>query len=435
MNGGDALSDRFDLVVSPRVVLAGSPLSQFTVTKPGAAVLDALECGDDIEPSSLSDRLLDAGAIHPVTAGRASTLAPADVTVVTPQFGGCVDPLLPPLRLVVDDASTPPITGAALRLERNAGPAGARNAGRRLVTTPIVLFLDADVDVPALGAGGDDSVASDWWRAVLGHFDDPRVGLVAPRVIGDAGSSLDLGTEPARIRSGTRVSYVPGAALLVRVEAFDHIGGFDPALRSGEDVDFVWRLDEAGWRCRYEPGATVVHRRCGTLAGRLAQQVKYGASSGPLALRHTAALTPWRARQRLVCRGVARRPRPPAGGSRGPDGDQRHRPPPPAADDPEATRRGPRAARPCRSRRAARHRCSTCVVAARRCSPLSDRGTGVYWHRRLPRCSPPPAYDAAFGVGLWRSAVSSRTARPLLPRVTIPGLGAIDLASSGSLRC
>ena len=135
--------------LSSRAVLAGSPLSQFTVTKRGAAVLDALEHGDDIEPSSLSERLLDAGAIHPVTtAERAPTITPTDVTVVTPQFGGCVDPQLRPPRLVVDDASTPPIARrcAPPRSQRPARE-GRANAGRRLVTTSIVLFLDADVDV------------------------------------------------------------------------------------------------------------------------------------------------------------------------------------------------------------------------------------------------------------------------------------------------
>ncbi|MEP6300252.1 MAG: glycosyltransferase family 2 protein, partial [Ilumatobacter sp.] len=133
-----------------------------------------------------------------------------------------------------------------------------------------------------------------WLEPLLAHFDDPRVGLVAPRVLGGRHTSLDLGAEPARIRVGTRVSYVPAAAIVVRAAAFDDVGGFDETLRFGEDVDFVWRLDAAGWTCRYEPGSTVWHEPRPDRIGRLRQQVGYGSSAAPLALRHPTALAPLR---------------------------------------------------------------------------------------------------------------------------------------------
>ena len=41
--------------------------------------------------------------------------------------------------------------------------------------------------------------------------------------------------------------------------ALREVDGFDPELRLGEDVDLVWRLDAAGWRCRYEPSVSVFH--------------------------------------------------------------------------------------------------------------------------------------------------------------------------------
>ena len=56
------------------MVLAGSPLRLFRTTPAGSAVLDRLADGDDVEPSVLVDRLLDAGAIHPCPhRGRQST--------------------------------------------------------------------------------------------------------------------------------------------------------------------------------------------------------------------------------------------------------------------------------------------------------------------------------------------------------------------------
>ncbi len=274
------------------VVIAGSPLRVFRLTPKGETVVADIETGVDVMPSRMVDRLLDGGAIHPRTGPRTgprtSSVAEtttggelftaADVTVVTPQLGGVAARAG---RLVVDDGSQPPLAGAALRLATNAGPASARNAARPHVDTPLVAFVDADVDI-----------REGWLDALLPHFGDPQVGLVAPRVTGERGSPLDLGREPARIRAGTRVSYVPGAAIVVRVAAFDAVGGFDEQLRFGEDVDFVWRLDEAGWRCRFEPSSQLRHRPRPTLRLRLRQHAGYGTSAAPLALRHPGALSP-----------------------------------------------------------------------------------------------------------------------------------------------
>src|SRR5690606_2057202 len=163
------------------------------------------------------------------------------------------------------------------------------NAGLEHVTTPLVAFVDADVDT-----GGDRR----WMAPLLAHFADPRVALVAPRVVTPGGgyehrhSPLDLGTAPARIRAGTRVSYVPAAALVCRTDALRAVGGFASDLRVGEDVDLVWRLDAAGWRCRYEPSVLVHHDPRPTWRAWWRQRVTYGRSAAPLAARHPGALTP-----------------------------------------------------------------------------------------------------------------------------------------------
>lgn len=271
---------RFD-----RVVLAGSPLRLFRTTPAGREVVEAIERDEAVERSELVERLTDAGAIHPTPdAAHRPRFSTADVTVVTPQLRSADVPVaVRDGRITVDDGSVPPLDGATLRLDRNQGPAAARNAARPLVATALVAFVDADVTVP-----------EGWLEPLLRHFDDPLVGLVAPRVTGEAGSPLDLGAEPARVRAGTRVSYVPGAALVVRTAALDAVGGFDPTLRFGEDVDLVWRLDEAGWRCRYEPTVEVAHRPRATVGARLRQHAAYGTSAAPLALRHPGALAPFR---------------------------------------------------------------------------------------------------------------------------------------------
>lgn len=56
------------------------------------------------------------------------------------------------------------------------------------------------------------------------------------------------------------VPWAVGAFLLLRREAFEAAGGFDPAQwMYAEDVDLGWRLGRAGWRTLYEPGARVRH--------------------------------------------------------------------------------------------------------------------------------------------------------------------------------
>ena len=63
--------------------------------------------------------------------------------------------------------------------------------------------------------------------------------------------------DPARARD---VPWALGAFLLLRREAFDAAGGFDPAQwLYAEDVDLGWRLGQAGWRVHYEPAARVRH--------------------------------------------------------------------------------------------------------------------------------------------------------------------------------
>jgi len=264
-----------------RVVLAGSPLRVFRLTSAGAAHCASIESGYEVASSTLTERLLDAGALHPQPATADATATRHDVTIITPQLGGAVRS---DRDIIVDDGSVPPIEGATVRLDRNRGPGAARNAGRALASTSLLAFVDADVTLPD----------QNWLAHLLPHFDDPQVGLVAPRVLGDPTASLDLGTEPARIRAGSRVSYVPAAALVIRAAAFDDIGGFDERLRFGEDVDLVWRLDQAGWRCRYEPAVSVHHTPRPNWPGRLRQQVGYGSSAAPLAQRHPRLLSPVR---------------------------------------------------------------------------------------------------------------------------------------------
>src|SRR4029077_1269884 len=102
------------------------------------------------------------------------------------------------------------------------------------------------------------------------HFADPGVGAVAPRIVPaghgrtwlaryeGASSTLDMGHRASIVRPGSRVPYVPGAALVVRKEAAGT--GFAEDMRVGEDVDFVWRWGASAGRVRNEPAAAMGHQ-------------------------------------------------------------------------------------------------------------------------------------------------------------------------------
>jgi mycofactocin system glycosyltransferase len=203
--------------------------------------------------------------------------------------------------VVVDDASADPdavVRVAAahrarlLRRTTNGGPGSARNSALAQVTSEFVAFVDSDCIPPA-----------GWIERLAAHFADPLVAAVAPRIAARcsdtsagrysaARSCLDLGGQPARVRPGSRVGYVPTAALVVRTEALAEVGWFDPALRYGEDVDLIWRLHAAGWRVRYDPSVVVEHAEPRTWRALLARRYRYGTSAAPLAKRHPDAIAP-----------------------------------------------------------------------------------------------------------------------------------------------
>jgi mycofactocin system glycosyltransferase len=263
--------------------------------------------------AALAERLLEAGIADPVVAELADETQAVTVVVPAHDRADAVARLLASIPsgipvIVVDDCSRNP---AALRqvadrygarlvaLPANLGPAGARNAGLAEVTTPFVAFIDSDmvIDVDTL-------------PLLLRHFADPRVGLVAPRLAGlepesrpnwitryeAARSSLDLGAEPANVRPGARVSWLPAACLVARTEAIG--AGFTPGMRVAEDVDLVWRLCEQGWRVRYEPAVEARHEHRRTVLDWLGRKAFYGTGADDLAARHgdtvaPAVYTPW----------------------------------------------------------------------------------------------------------------------------------------------
>ena len=281
---------------APDLLVGGSPRRLVRLSVAGVGALAELRAGPAGSPAAarLARHLTDAG-MAVVRAGPAdrSGRALGAVTVVVPardrahQLDRCLRALDAPVT-VVDDGSEDPEAIAAvcdahgaelLRRTVAGGPAAARNSALGAVATELVAFVDSDC-MPPRG----------WIDALCGHLDDPLVAAVAPRVAGETRESpLDLGPLAGPVAPGTRVPYVPAAALLVRRDALGD--GFDESLRYGEDVDLVWRLVAAGWRVRYDPSVVAVHDEPTALGARLHRSYCYGTSAGPLARRHGGAVS------------------------------------------------------------------------------------------------------------------------------------------------
>ncbi len=200
-----------------------------------------------------------------------------DVTIVIPCFNHgrylteAVDSALgqsgaAPEVVVVDDGSDDPATLTALeRLPQavrvlrqdNAGPAAARNAGAAAGSGDLLLFVDADDQLP------DDAVAS--LGAVLDQ--DPSLGYAYGLLehIGEWGGVVRFPDyDPFKLLYRNIVGHIG----LVRRAAFEDFGGYDAQVDWMEDWDVLLRALERGWHGRRAPKVAYRYRR--REAGRLA---------------------------------------------------------------------------------------------------------------------------------------------------------------------
>jgi mycofactocin glycosyltransferase len=228
-------------------------------------------------------------------------------------------------------------------------------------------------------------------------------------------SPLDLGPRPATVRAGSRVGYVPAAALVVRRSALDAVGGFDAGLRYGEDVDLIWRLVEAGWSVRYDPAVIARHREPPDWPSWLRRRFHYGSSAGPLARRHGDLLAGPALAGFLAPATLTRR----AGGRPLPAGIRRQV----ALTAPATTALG-------LLRWGLPIWWPAVVMAARR--PTLRRAMAVAvavpavveWWQRRPELDPvrwtvaSVADDVTYGAGVWAGCVRSEAVAPLLPRLS-----------------
>ncbi len=156
---------------------------------------------------------------------------------------------------------------------RRRGPAVARNAVIAAARGEIVAFTDSDC------------LAHPYWlREIEPGFSDANVGCVAGAIVaGEPQSPTERYYARHKILSQDFVlahpflPYAQTANAAFRREVFDRVGAFDEGLITGEDADFLWRMQlQTQYRLIYRPEAVVWHRHRGTARGLLRQTIGWG---------------------------------------------------------------------------------------------------------------------------------------------------------------
>jgi len=167
-----------------------------------------------------------------------------------------------------------------ITFDANHGYCGGNNRAVPYSNGDILLFLNNDV-----------RVEPGWLNALNRSFKDKETGIVQPKIrshqspdyfeyAGAAGGMIDwLGYPYCRGRlfehvekdngqydDETDIFWASGAALAVRKELFEELGGFDEEFEFHmEEIDLCWRAWRRGNRTRFQPESVVYHLGGGSL--------------------------------------------------------------------------------------------------------------------------------------------------------------------------
>ena len=207
--------------------------------------------------------------------------------------------------IVVDDASEDATPDEVvkfpnihlMRMQRHRQASFCRNRAAEIAKGGILAFIDSDCLADAT-----------WLRELVPAFRDRSLGALGGWV--DAAveekqldryekvkSALKIGGWFKRSEQAERFFYVPTCNFLVRRAVFLGLGGFHEHLHVGEDVDFCWRMQDAGHVLEFRPAGRVAHKHRNRLGAFCARRYDYGTSEPMLQRLHTGRVKtlylPW----------------------------------------------------------------------------------------------------------------------------------------------
>lgn len=214
-------------------------------------------------------------------------------------------------------------TVEVLALEQNWGFAEGNNRALQTVETPYTVLLNSDVEV-----------APDWLTHLVRRAEAlPKAVGLQPKIrsyhqpekfeyAGAAGGWMDrlgyafargrlldeLETDNGQYDNACRVFWATGACHFLRTAPAKAAGLFDPDYFAHyEEIDYCWRMKNAGWEFWIEPAAVVYHVGGGTLPQGSARKtyLNFRNSLYTLVKNLPAAELWWKLPLRLCLDGVA----------------------------------------------------------------------------------------------------------------------------------
>ncbi len=210
-------------------------------------------------------------------------------------LGACLDSLgklnYPKYEVIlVDDGSTDDTAEIAARFpavryvfQTNHGLSHARNTGASAARGEVFAYTDSDC-----------MADPDWLYYLISTLlSGPYAGVGGPNVSPPAQNWIQACVAAAPggpshvLLTDVIAEHIPGCNMAWYRWAFESIGGFDPEYRkAGDDVDFCWRIQQAGHEIAFSPTAIVWHHRRFTLGAFRHQQEGYGEAESMLRFKH-----------------------------------------------------------------------------------------------------------------------------------------------------
>jgi len=171
--------------------------------------------------------------------------------------------------IVVDDHSTDDTSAIArsmpcklIEKSVNSGAAAARNAGAVFASAPILFFLDADIalEVESLQRVMTVFAERPGLAAIFGSY---RAETPVMNFFSQYKNLLHHFTHQTSSPDAKTFASGFGA---VRADLFNSLGGFNPGQRFLEDVEFGYRMHQAGYRILLDRQLQFTHYKRYTLA-------------------------------------------------------------------------------------------------------------------------------------------------------------------------